>query len=281
MNKKTIFSILLSAALLLHVPQALAADSNNADAKTPPAQTKKIRLSAEQIAKLKGLLAAKQQQQEQLAKEKALQAEQAAIQKEVDKQSELEAQKREQRLKEYEAKLLAKRESEQKAKKQAELEKALAVQREADRQKELSEKEAIHRKIMAENKNAVSISNPDVKKSGKNLPERRMIYRSNAPVEIDSIEQLNFNYIQSSDKIAWSPTLVFDNGEETYLRIPEKHLDDRFAVTGIHSNGDTFTGAYRIQQDFIIVPGIYDHIRIRKGDQTMIVRYKLPDNLGW
>lgn len=161
------------------------------------------------------------------------------------------------------------------------MEKALAAQREADRQKELSEKEAIHRKIMAENKNAASISNPDVKKSGKNLPERRMIYRSNAPVEIDSIEQLNFNYIQSSDKIAWSPTLVFDNGAETYLRIPEKHLDDNFVVTGIHSNGDTFTGAYRIQQDFIVVPGIYDHIRIRKGDQSMVIRYKLPDNLEW
>ena len=252
MNKKTIFSILLSAALLLHVPQALAADSNNADAKTPPAQTKKIRLSAEQIAKLKVLLAAKQQQQEQLAKEKALQAEQVQ----------------------------AKRESELKAKKQAELEKALAVQREADRQKELSEKEAIRRRIM-EDKNSAAAANPYIRKAGKPLAERRPIHHSNAPVEIDSIEQLNFNYILSSDKIAWSPTLVFDNGEETYLRIPEKHLDDRFAVTGIHSNGDTFTGAYRIQQDFIVVPGIYDHIRIRKGDQTMIVRYKLPDNLGW
>ncbi len=280
MNKKIMFSILLSAALLLHVPQVLAADSNNADAKTPPAQTKKIRLSAEQIAKLKVLLAAKQQQQEQLAKEKALQAEQVAIQKEVEKQRELEARKREQRLKEYEAKLQAKRESELKAKKQAELEKALAVQREADRQKELSEKEAIRRRIM-EDKNSAAAANPYIRKAGKPLAERRPIHHSNAPVEIDSIEQLNFNYILSSDKIAWSPTLVFDNGEETYLRIPEKHLDDRFAVTGIHSNGDTFTGAYRIQQDFIVVPGIYDHIRIRKGDQTMIVRYKLPDNLGW
>lgn len=26
--------------------------------------------------------------------------------------------------------------------------------------------------------------------------------------------------------------------------------------------------------------GNYDHVRIRKGDQTLIVRYKLPDNLG-
>ncbi len=277
--KKHIFPVILSFTLLLPAGSGLAAEQTNPAAAPAKGQTQKIRLSADQIAKLKILLAAKKQEQEKLAREKALQKEQESIQKQVQRQRELEAQKREQRLKEYEEKMAAKREAELKAKKQEELEKALAAQKEADRQAELSAKEAIRRKVFEDKKAASMTNTPKV--TDRILPERRTIYRSNAPVEIDSIEQLNFNYIQSSDKIAWSPTLVFDNGAETYLRIPEKHLDDNFAVTGIHSNGDTFTGAYRIQQDFIVVPGIYDHIRIRKGDQTLIVRYKLPDNLGW
>ena len=91
------------------------------------------------------------------------------------------------------------------------------------------------------------------------------------PITVGSVFDLDFNYV--TDKNA--ATLVFDDGDRTYIRIPEKLLNrpHELRVIGVHTDGEEVR-QFTFQQDFVVVEGIFDHIKLHYKNTAYRVFYK-------
>lgn len=72
-----------------------------------------------------------------------------------------------------------------------------------------------------------------------------------------NVSHLNFNYTLTGDKPDWKPTMVFDDGDKTFIRMPTMTDRSELPVLYIYRNGKQSLVNYRYKRPYFVVDGLF------------------------
>ncbi len=79
------------------------------------------------------------------------------------------------------------------------------------------------------------------------------------------LSKLNFNYKISGDSVNWKPERVYDDGQQTFIRLPDSAKAGEMPVLLVRKNGDNVLVNYRVKDRAMVVDGIFKHIVLIVG----------------
>jgi len=89
-----------------------------------------------------------------------------------------------------------------------------------------------------------------------------------ASTEIDGkavdLSTLNFNY-EVKGKAAWKPERVYDDGQQTFIRLPEKSKSGELPVLLVRKGSKDVLVNYRVKEQAMIVDGLFERIALIIG----------------
>ena len=89
-----------------------------------------------------------------------------------------------------------------------------------------------------------------------------------ASTEIDGkavdLSTLNFNY-EVKGKAAWKPERVYDDGQQTFIRLPEKSKSGEMPVLLVRKGSKDVLVNYRVKEQAMIVDGLFERIALIIG----------------
>jgi len=78
------------------------------------------------------------------------------------------------------------------------------------------------------------------------------------------LSTLNFNY-EVKGEASWKPARVYDDGQQTFIRLPEKSRSGEMPVLLVRKGGKDVLVNYRIKDQVMIVDGIFERIALVLG----------------
>ena len=78
------------------------------------------------------------------------------------------------------------------------------------------------------------------------------------------LSKLNFNY-EVKGKAAWKPERVYDDGRQTFIRLPEKTASGEMPVLLVRKGKQDVLVNYRVKDSAMIVDGLFDRIALIIG----------------
>ena len=110
--------------------------------------------------------------------------------------------------------------------------------------------------------------------------EARASQWSSTTIDGESVDlsALNFAY-RVSGKAAWKPERVYDNGKQTFIRLPEKTGTGEMPVLLVRKGDKDILVNYRVKDQAMIVDGLFDTISLILGvgseqEEVLITREK-------
>jgi type IV secretion system protein VirB9 len=78
------------------------------------------------------------------------------------------------------------------------------------------------------------------------------------------LSSLNFNY-EVKGKAAWKPERVYDDGQQTFIRLPEKSKSGEMPVLLVRKGSTDVLVNYRVKDQAMIVDGLFERIALIIG----------------
>jgi len=78
------------------------------------------------------------------------------------------------------------------------------------------------------------------------------------------LSTLNFNYAVKGEA-AWKPERVYDDGQQTFIRLPEKSRSGEMPVLLVRKSGKDVLVNYRVKGQVMIVDGLFERIALVLG----------------
>ena len=78
------------------------------------------------------------------------------------------------------------------------------------------------------------------------------------------LSALNFNY-EVKGKAKWKPERVYDDGRQTFIRLPEKSASGEMPVLLVRKGKQDVLVNYRVKDSAMIVDGLFDRIALIIG----------------
>ena len=78
------------------------------------------------------------------------------------------------------------------------------------------------------------------------------------------LSALNFNY-EVKGKARWKPERVYDDGQQTFIRLPEKSASGEMPVLLVRKGKQDVLVNYRVKDSAMIVDGLFDRIALVIG----------------
>lgn len=78
------------------------------------------------------------------------------------------------------------------------------------------------------------------------------------------LSALNFGY-EVKGKAAWKPERVYDDGQQTFIRLPEKSRSGEMPVLLVRKGGKDVLVNYRVKDQAMIVEGLFERIALVIG----------------
>jgi type IV secretion system protein VirB9 len=78
------------------------------------------------------------------------------------------------------------------------------------------------------------------------------------------LSALNFNY-EVNGKAAWKPERVYDDGQQTFIRLPQKTRSGEMPVLLVRKSGKDVLVNYRVKEQAMIVDGLFERIALIVG----------------
>ena len=79
------------------------------------------------------------------------------------------------------------------------------------------------------------------------------------------LTNLNFNYEVKGDRVAWMPERVYDDGQQTFIRLPEKSVTGEMPVLLVRKGKKDVLVNYRTKGSTMVVDGLFDIIALIVG----------------
>ena len=86
------------------------------------------------------------------------------------------------------------------------------------------------------------------------------------------LSKLNFNY-EVKGKAAWKPERVYDDGRQTFIRLPEKTASGEMPVLLVRKGSKDVLVNYRVKDSAMVVDGLFERIALivgLDGDQEKV-----------
>jgi type IV secretion system protein VirB9 len=90
--------------------------------------------------------------------------------------------------------------------------------------------------------------------------------------KVVDLSALNFNY-EVRGKASWKPERVYDDGRQTFIRLPEKSRSGEMPVLLVRKGDQDVLVNYRVRDSAMIVDGLFERIALVigvGGDQEKI-----------
>ncbi|HOJ78513.1 MAG TPA: P-type conjugative transfer protein TrbG [Bacillota bacterium] len=87
-----------------------------------------------------------------------------------------------------------------------------------------------------------------------------------------SPEELNFKYKILGGNYKWKPTMVFDDGLKTYLKMPETMVADEAPVLFIKDGKKLLLVNYRVKNGYYIVDRLFKEAVLRVGKKNVTIK---------
>ena len=78
------------------------------------------------------------------------------------------------------------------------------------------------------------------------------------------LSRLNFHY-EVKGKAAWKPERVYDDGRQTFIRLPEKTASGEMPVLLVRKGSRDVLVNYRVKDSAMIVDGLFERIALIVG----------------
>ena len=78
------------------------------------------------------------------------------------------------------------------------------------------------------------------------------------------LSKLNFNY-EVKGKAAWKPERVYDDGRQTFIRLPEKTASGEMPVLLVRKGSRDVLVNYRVKDAAMVVDGLFERIALIVG----------------
>jgi type IV secretion system protein VirB9 len=78
------------------------------------------------------------------------------------------------------------------------------------------------------------------------------------------LSSLNFNY-EVKGKAAWKPERVYDDGQQTFIRLPSKSRSGEMPVLLVRKGGKDVLVNYRVKDQAMVVDGLFERIALVIG----------------
>lgn len=79
------------------------------------------------------------------------------------------------------------------------------------------------------------------------------------------LSRLNFDYTVKGDKVRWMPERVFDDGRQTFIRLPSEAATGEMPVLLVRKGRKDVLVNYRVQNRTVIVDGLFDRMNLVIG----------------
>lgn len=87
-----------------------------------------------------------------------------------------------------------------------------------------------------------------------------------------SVDKLNFNYRLSGDSPAWRPVRIFDDGQKTYIQMPQVASKLDLPVLYLLKDGQAELVNYRYKQPYYLIDGLFKSAYLVSGKGHQQVR---------
>lgn len=94
------------------------------------------------------------------------------------------------------------------------------------------------------------------------VPGKRSVVSQSTAIHLD---QVNFNYAVGGDRTLWRPSRVFDDGEKTFIELPQNVRHTDLPVLYLVDHGDKSLVNYRYQSPYIIIDGFFEKAYLISG----------------
>jgi type IV secretion system protein TrbG len=92
-----------------------------------------------------------------------------------------------------------------------------------------------------------------------------------------SPDKLRFDYTIEGDSFSWKPVRVFDDGQKTYLQMPESLRASEAPALFIVEDGNAMLVNFRVKGSYYIADRLFEEAELRVGPKKRIeIRHKLP-----
>lgn len=98
-----------------------------------------------------------------------------------------------------------------------------------------------------------------------------LAHAADKTVVVNSTENLNFSYTVQTDKSKYAPQHIFDDGNKTYLLLPEKAEGKYIRIFGKRSDGSYDLIRPEKAEKFLVLPGIYGNMQLRIDEVLVII----------
>ena len=96
-------------------------------------------------------------------------------------------------------------------------------------------------------------------------------YAADKTVVVNDTENLNFSYTVQTEKSKYTPQHIFDDGNKTYLLLPEKAKGKYIRIFGKRSDGNYDLIRPEKADEFLVLPGVYNNLQIRIDEVLVTV----------
>lgn len=79
------------------------------------------------------------------------------------------------------------------------------------------------------------------------------------------LTKLNFHYEVTGDSVNWRPERVYDDGQQTFIRLPERAASAEIPVLLVRKGKKDVLVNYRVKDSTMIVDGLFDTIALIMG----------------
>lgn len=98
-----------------------------------------------------------------------------------------------------------------------------------------------------------------------------LAYAADKTVVVNDTENLNFSYTVQAEKSKYAPQHIFDDGNKTYLLLPEKAEGKYIRIFGKRSDGNYDLIRPEKADEFLVLPGVYTDLQIRIDEVLVTV----------
>ncbi|ASK79832.1 hypothetical protein CF386_12395 [Paraphotobacterium marinum] len=105
-----------------------------------------------------------------------------------------------------------------------------------------------------------------------NTPVSKALSNSGLPTLDPNTLNVDYRYrVLKGKKPTWFPTKVYSSGHQTFIKFNNKFYNSSTPVLMVANDQGKFgtmTANYRVKGQYMIVDGIYDHMRLQTGNKT-------------
>ncbi|MBQ4568246.1 MAG: P-type conjugative transfer protein TrbG [Desulfovibrio sp.] len=100
----------------------------------------------------------------------------------------------------------------------------------------------------------------------KRAAEVRAAHWDSTQIDGQSVDLSNLNFAYSvKGKAAWKPERVYDNGQQTFIRLPEKAATGEMPVLLVRKGKQNIMVNYRVKDQAMVVDGLFEKISLILG----------------